>query len=433
MRTLVQQVRRFPDLDLAPLDDASLDPREAAFAHALYDTTIERWLTLWYLVERFLDRPGHRVEPRASAALLAGAAQIFFLDRVPVHAAVNESVGWTKRIAGHSSSKLVNAVLRRLSLLLPKEQREYRDAATDRLDELPMPDGRALVLAEPVLPDDALRRLSIATSHPIELIRAWSKRWSTQEARRLALHSLLPPPVILNTLHAAQPLPEGLVPHSDAGHHVFTGSHSELVALLDRRRDLWVQDPGSALAIRAAADLKPDLIVDVCAGMGTKTRQLAATFPSARIIATDIDPPRLEVLRRSVDAQRVQVIEPARLIEFAGLADLVLLDVPCSNTGVLPRRAEARYRFDREHLEKLNAIQRQIMADAIRLVRGESRHGRILYSTCSLDDSENEEQPRWACRWHGLRISRQHESLPRGRPGDPATAYSDGGYWALLE
>ncbi len=433
MRTLAEQVRRFPDLDLAPLDDSALDPREAAFAHAIYDAAIARWLSLWFLIEGCLDRPAHRVEPRASAALLAGAAQIFFLDRVPVHAAVNESVGWTRRIAGLASSRLVNAVLRRLCRLLPQEQRQYRDAASDQPDELPMPDGRALILAEPVLPEDALRRCAVATSHPIDLIRAWSKRWSTLEARRLALHSLVAPPVILNTLHAAQPLPENLVPHPDAGHHVFTGSHADLVALLERRRDLWVQDPGSSQAVCAAADLRPTLVVDTCAGMGTKTRQLAATFPEARIIATDTDAKRLEILRRSVDPQRVQVVTPDRLIDFVGAADLVLLDVPCSNTGVLPRRPEARYRYDRARLDQLTAIQRQIIADSLRLIRGDRRQGRILYSTCSLDESENQEQPRWASRWHSLRTARSAESLPRARPGDPPTAYSDGGYWALLE
>lgn len=430
MAALTTQLNRYPDLSLNILDTGGLDERDAAFAHALYDTVIRRWLTLTFLIDRQLLRPEDPPPPKPAAALLAGAAQILLLDKVPVHAAVDTSVEWVKRSGGDGPSRLVNAVLRGLTSLIPAAGKERRPTYSDARDELPMPDGSALVLAEPVLPTDPLSRLAVATSTPIELLRSWSKNRSLREARRLALHGLVQPPTILNTAHSASTLPSVCTPHTLPGHHVWNGPREALVALLRDRRDVWVQDPGSSLAIASSSDAKPSLIIDPCAGMGTKTRQLAAMFPNARIIATDVDLVRVKTLKQAVDPERVTVIPYESLIDYAGQGDLILLDVPCSNTGVLARRVEARYRFDREHLESLTAAQRQIIADSIRLLK---RGGRILYSTCSLDPSENQEQAKWTSRWHALRIAREHDRLPEGLPGEPPERYTDGSYAAALE
>src|SRR6185503_11286306 len=120
---------------------------------------------------------------------------------------------------------------------------------------------------------------------------------------------------------------------------------------------------------------------------GTKTRQLAQAHPAAEIIATDIDRERLRTLKETfADHDRVRVIDHDRLMGYAGRADLVVVDVPCSNTGVLARRVEAKYRFSRESLKGLVDIQRQIIADSLRLL--EPKSGRLLYATCSIDPAE---------------------------------------------
>ncbi len=439
---IVSQIGRFPDLDLAALDTQRLEGRDAAFAHALYDAVIRRWLTLEHMIRLCLDRPDEKPAPKALAPMLVGAAQMIFLDKAPAYAAVNQSVEWAKLRAGRGVGGLVNAVLRRLSELLGAEGRTFREASTDRLDEIPLSDGRALALMKSVFPDDQVQRLAVATSNPVELIRAWTRYTSLREARKLALHGLVMPPIIVNTSHMTPgfALPPTLIPHAAPGHHLFTGAYDELVRLLAARRDIWVQDPASSLAISMISDLRPAIIVDVCAGMGTKTRQLAATFPEARIIATDIDSLRLETLGRSVDRSRVSVLPYEQLWtphekgeNWLGKADLVVLDVPCSNTGVLARRVEARYRFSRQRTEGLTALQRQIMADSMRLLRrGGGGASHVLYSTCSLDPEENTDQVAWLARWHGLRLLRESLRAPEGLPGEPADRYSDGSYAALL-
>jgi 16S rRNA (cytosine967-C5)-methyltransferase len=196
-----------------------------------------------------------------------------------------------------------------------------------------------------------------------------------------------------------------------------------------------VQDPSSAGAIRSIADLRPRLIVDLCAGQGTKTRQLAATFPEARILATDIDAERFARLQATFAKSSQVEVAPFQRVRDASLmkADLVLLDVPCSNTGVLPRRVEARYRFSAKTTASITEAQRQLIADSIPLLNtAPGSKPAILYATCSIEPEENQAQAAWARQWHRFAISRERLVLPAGGPGDPATGYHDGAYSVLL-
>ncbi len=437
IRRIARQAERFPDLDLSPLDTAGLDGRDAALAHAMHDAVLRHWLGLTHLLDAFVNKPMAELEAKLRAVLLVGAAQLLLLERVPDYAAINESVSWAKRHIRPGAGGVANAVLRKIAGLRAGEgdAREYRQRWSGQRDEWALPDGRALVLREEVLPESMSERLVMATSHPRALINSWLARWPLDQVQELAWHSLGPAPVILNTRYAAQgggELPEGLArPHQRPGHHVFTGNHAALLTLLRERRDVWVQDPASASVIAGAAHLRPRRILDICAGTGTKTRQLAATFPEAEIIATEIDPARLAALRTQFqDSPHVRVMTrkdvQARCI---GAADLILLDVPCSNTGVLARRVEAKYRAGPESWKRLAEMQRQIIADAIPL---RAPGGTILYATCSIEPAENEAQAAWTGKWHGLRIAKRESWLPTGEPGGDAAQYHDGGNWFAM-
>lgn len=453
-RALAAQARAFPLLIPTPPDTAGLESREAALAHAIHYAAIRRWLTLSFLIERAGGRPMGDLEPAIRAVLLAGAAQLLLLDRVPAHAAIDQSVEWAKRRIRPKAAGLVNAVLRRMNDLIARDadgSPAMRDRWSDTRDEIPMPDGTARALAADALPHDPLERLSIATSVPRRALDRWNANAApgpSQELRRTrALHALVHPPTILNTRHAnpAGPaLPDALSPHSQPSHHVWTGTHGDLSALLASRPDIWVQDPASSASAELARGAwsdpaahngaphpEPRLIADVCAGQGTKTRQLTALFPDAEILATDTDPARLDTLRATFATHpRVRVVTRDQLAADAlARGDLVLLDVPCSNTGVLPRRPEARYRLTDRTLERMGEIQRQIGADAIPLL---APRGRILYATCSLEPEENQAMARWFARWHNLRELASQSIEPAGLPGDPPAAYRDGSFAVLL-
>jgi 16S rRNA (cytosine967-C5)-methyltransferase len=140
---------------------------------------------------------------------------------------------------------------------------------------------------------------------------------------------------------------------------------------------------------------------------------------------------RVRVSRRTGpvrDLKRVR--DQKRLGGHHGLADLLLLDVPCSNTGVLGRRVEAKYRFGAEALAALIDLQRQIVADSIPML---ADAGALLYATCSIEEEENASQAQWIARWHRMRLVKAALSLPSGLPGQAASRYADGGFFALLQ
>ncbi len=147
-------------------------------------------------------------------------------------------------------------------------------------------------------------------------------------------------------------------------------------------------------------------------------------------MASDTSPHRLTALRSLFEGQdRVLVVEPGGLPEFAGRGDLVVVDPPCSNTAVLARRVEAKYRFGPRSLRQLADLQRQITADALALL---AASGHLLYSTCSLEPEENEQQIEWVERWHGLRPAQLVSRRPQAVPGDPPSRYRDGCFFGLL-
>ena len=433
---LAARVKSFPDLPIASLDPSGLEPRDAAFARALDLAIARRWLTLVALAEPHVERGWARLQDPLKAAILAGTAQLILLDRIPDHAAVDASVEWAKRTAGAGAGGLVNAVLRRVAEsraeLLPAEHPEAI-AAVGRPDLVPLSDGRAWRLARPVFGDETVTLLAAQTSHAKELVVHWIGAHGREKTREICHHDLSEAPTLVTGLSAptAARFADRLAPHARDGWWAWSGSATDLAELLAGDRDARVQDPGSAEPVAAvtAAGLFPKVIVDLCAGRGTKTRQLATAFPSAEVIATDIDAAR----RRDLSAlarnhHRIQAVEPGEVTRWFGKTDLVVLDVPCTNTGVLPRRPEARYRFTRARLESLLELQREIAVGALPLL---SPRGAVLYSTCSLEPAENARQADWLRRRGGLSPLAERQRFPEGAPGEPPTAYVDGGFHSL--
>ncbi|MFZ4574540.1 MAG: transcription antitermination factor NusB [Phycisphaerales bacterium] len=428
---LAEQAEVFPVLSFEGPRTEQRPALDAAFAHAIYDAVLRRWFTLEYVVRGLLQGNYDELEPPLKAALLAGAAQLLLLDRVPQHAAVNETVSWAKWATNPGAGGLVNAVLRKIiEELLGGQPRRVEPTWGDRRDAIPLADGTALNIGRARLPEDPVERLAVATSHPRAILNRWATQYGAETAAKVALHDLLSPPTVLN-IGATPPESVGCVPHRAPNHGVFMGTREELTAVLAANPTVWAQDPASSAAVESVAGMTPNLVIDVCAGQGTKTRQLARTFPRARIMASDTDQVRLERLKEAAAYEpRISVIDPVSMGRLqTGTADLVLLDVPCSNTGVLARRVEARYRFDAPQLERMATTQRTIFANAMRLLKP---GGAILYATCSLEREENEaivDAARESGQYEPERVRR---ALPTGLPGDGAAEYADGAFSAVL-
>lgn len=433
---LARQAKQFPDLDHRPLEVGGLSPRDAALAQAIDHAAIRHWLTLSAVLDAKLSQPWDQLERTVQAALLGGAAQLLYLDKVPEHAAINESVEWIKANGRQRAGGLVNAVLRRVAELRESliEIEPDSNVLGDDPAILPRSDGSAWRLREAVFDADPLRMLAQQTSNPHSLLEHWMRSFDGATMRHLAVHGLVQPPVLVTGLRKADV--EGsnvpLVPHDEPGFYVFGGDHKQLEELLRASPAARVQDPTAAMAVDLSHALHPSprMIVDLCAGKGTKTRQLQHLHPDAAIIATDRDSARLAVLRESfADDPQVTVVDFQSVYTFREKAELLLLDVPCSNSGVFARRVEAKYRFGRASLESLVGVQRQIMADSIPLL---APHACILYATCSIETAENQRQAEWLQRWHGMERIDESARLPQGMPGEAPRVYSDGGCGVLL-
>lgn len=441
LERILAQAMRFPDLDIEPFDvRGMLDPRDAALARAIEHAVVRRYLTLIACVRPHLTKNWPLLEKPIQAALLGGAAQILFLDRVPAAAAVDASVEWTKRRLRPGAGGLVNAVLRKVAASVAERipaSNAGGGLASDhtRRDLVPLADGSALRLSVDAFSEDAAQCLAEKTSHARDLILHWIGAFGFKEASRLAAHDLVDAPLIVTPYDPNDArLAGNAAPHADAGFGVWTGAHAELTALLATHADLRVQDPTAAATVAfAGATLAkpPALVVDLCAGRGTKTRQLAALFPAATVLATDPDRARfasLEALAR--ENPRVKALAPQQLFrEAAGRADLLLLDVPCSNSGVLARRPEARYRFSKARTKSVLELQQKIADPAIGLV---APKGAVLYATCSIERGENESQAKRLAANFDLSLVAERTILPMALPGEPPSLYRDGGYHALL-
>jgi hypothetical protein len=347
---------------------------------------------------------------------------------------------------------------------------------------LPRGDGSCLVFKEPVLPPDVLQHAAAVAGVPDGLARRWAQRHSVEVASALCTHALCEPPITLNVEFVtnaelqAQFSSSLLQPHScGMGESAAKGAtHAAIVEqyhsapegedaapivlpITKRLADLpgsFVQDAASGVPVRfAASTLRQhkmelaghDLVVDLCAGNGTKTRQLLGHFSKAgTILATDPDRPRFETLSRlpaelaGQAARGAAYVQPGRLNvqSFEGVkamgpqASLVLLDVPCSNTGVLPRRPEARVRWlSRTQESRMIELQRTILKAGLSLLKP---GGVLVFATCSLEEEENQAQVTWAQKQLGVQLLAMEATLPTGQPGEPAAHYRDASFAAVL-
>jgi 16S rRNA (cytosine967-C5)-methyltransferase len=352
-----------------------LDARDRALATRLAYGAVQRRATLDHLIEALAARPVGDLEPLVLAALRLGLYQLAFLDRVPAHAAVGESVALVKP-SSPGGAKLVNAVLRRGA----------REAAQ-----------RVAALPERTPAEAALRH-----SHPEWIAALWFRTLGADRARALLAADNEPAEAALrtNTLRigavelaarlpvAARPapgLPEGLV--LDGPFDAFDSP-------------LWAEGllmPQSRAAMTVARLLAPrpgDRVLDLCAAPGGKTTHLAALMEArGEIVAVERHPGRAEALRRTVARMGAETVAVVRTADAAGphepaAYDRVLVDPPCSDLGTLASRPDARWRKAAVLPARLAVEQAAMLragADALR------PGGTLVYSTCTISPMENED------------------------------------------
>lgn len=333
-----------------------------------------RWqIWLDYHVRSLLKRPNAKLDTEVLIALRLGAFQILFLDRVPDHAAIDESVELAKQAGHRFAARMVNAVLRRL-------------AAAPRTK----------------LPAGTVAELALAQAHPAWMVERWVESYGMDAARAICRHGQEQPILSVRAegAEAERELGAGgirLEPGAllTAARTVIGGDVAAANSVRDGR--VRIQDEGSQLIGELAAncgecvDRKVRSILDACAAPGGKTLILAERNPQARIVACEVNERRLEQMRERLApyASRVECrLGDASALSDVSEFDVVLADVPCSGTGTLGRNPEIRHRLRVEDLRRHTERQRAIVRAAIRVARP---GGQIIYSTCSLEPEENEQ------------------------------------------
>lgn len=356
--------------------DSVLEKEKAGyepFVRALVYGVIERKITLDYILSGFLTQPINRLKPQVLTVLRMGVYQIKFMDKIPVSAAVNESVKLVKQQGFSFASGLVNSVLRKTTN-----------------SEIIYPENK-----------ESVKYLSIRYSCPENLAKKYINDYGFQNAVGILSTSLENPPLIIrvNTLKISS---EDLILRlqeegAEACHCNFDGAlavKSGNIFATDCYKDglFHVQDLASQMCINALDPKPSETVLDMCAAPGGKSFTIAEKMRNkGEIYSFDFYEHRLSLInsgakRLGIDIIKADARDASAVYDDIPNADKILCDVPCSGLGVIRRKPEIKYK-DLGFIDKLTDLQYNIIcSSSLYLKKG----GRLVYSTCSLNKEENE-------------------------------------------
>jgi 16S rRNA (cytosine967-C5)-methyltransferase len=353
---------------------AKLDARDRRWVRELVYGMLRRRAR----IDAYLDERVRGGVVRLDADLLdllrLGAAQLLFMESVPAYAAIAQTVELAKRRHGIGASKLANAVLRRLD-------RERDSLTLPRLN-------------------DPLDVLALEGSHPRWIVARWVTRWGIAETQKLLEANNREAPLIARPYHVVREQLEAML--ETAGVRVdeaplakdsivLSSPVSSLTELGPFRQGLFhLQDPASTLVTQYACVPTGALVADLCAAPGGKSVELSRVAGS--VFSSDLSFARLQ--RVVENAERLEIptmhayVSDARFPAIRPV-DAVLVDAPCTGTGTFRRHPDARWRLKVSDLAVMSSIQRAILRSAADAVKP---GGLLIYSTCSLEPEENEQQ-----------------------------------------
>jgi len=341
---------------------------------------VERWRgKIDWILGRTCHRPLGSLTPWIRNILRLGVYQLLFLERVPAPAAVNEAVKLARRYGHQGTAGLVNGILREI-----ERQRENCS--------LPEPDG------------DPAHVLAVTHSHPEWLVRRWIQRWGFEKTAEIcATNNRIPPTTVrINSLRADREEVEKILDREQVEFSRCSlfpeGLHLHLrgpvTALASFRQGLFtVQDEGPMLVAPLLEPTPGDRILEICAAPGGKTTHLGEKMGNqGEIVAVDRSRRRLARLEDNCRRLGLTLVRPLAgdILSCdvpAASWRKVLVDVPCSNLGMLRRNPDARWSHGEEDLARLAAAQLRILERAGDYV---APGGILVYATCSTEEEENE-------------------------------------------
>ena len=421
-----------------------LSSADRGLAMELAAGVIKRRATLAAILKPMLKRPKQRLPVIISDIIQLGLYQILFLDRVPAHAAVNETVNLAHETNQDRHIGLINGVLRSASRFYPEPIEGPPPMEANIIPKGPNSYYAALKAIFPDPAGEPAGYLAGAYSIPLDLAERWIGEYKgLVPAAEIAMHANCRAPMTVrpnmlktDTASLVKRFSDAeisAVPHANGLSIIVHDRAAALVSEMFVEGLFQPQDATATAAGLAAAPKAGMRVLDTCAAPGTKTTHLAELMQNnGEIVALDV-PEKLGLIDTNCHRMGISIVKTVSASQLGSLEpysfDVVLADVPCSNTGVLARRPEARWRFTEEMLPGLVKDQRFLALAAAAFVKP---GGRLVYSTCSLEDEENGRVAAYVDRKvDNLSLVREKLTLATGASA-PAQ-WRDGGYHAVFE
>lgn len=339
---------------LLPMYEENLSEKDSGLCHELVLGILRKQIYLDKVIEVFANK---KIDLEVRIALRLGLYQLLFLDKIPAYSAINESVNLVVKAKKTSAKGFVNAILRRAT----REEVNLTFA-------------------------DEIEQISVETSHPRWLIEKWISQFGIEETRKLVVANNETPSLDFRlTAKTTDTIKTSLDQEN-------IESEKSFLRDLAKNGKIYFQDTGSQLVGKSVELKDGEMFLDICSAPGSKLTQIA-TNSSQTVFGGDLHFQRVKTIRQSAQRQglkNVQILQydAEKSLPFADETfDVILLDSPCSGTGTIRHNPEIRYHLNEKYFTELSAKQLKILQNASKLLK---RGGRLIYSTCSLENEENE-------------------------------------------
>lgn len=394
-----------------------LEERDRAFIKRLTEGTIERRIELDYYLDRISDVPVRKMKPLIRCLMRMSVYQLLYMDHVPDSAVCNEACKLAQKHGFGRLKGFVNGVLRNVA-----RQRE----------NLSLPDAGK----------NPLEYFSVKYSMPLWIVQMWTECYGNARTEGILKGLLEIHPVSLRfRSDLTKTERENLVQQMEAAGvklrrseflpYLYTVENTENITDLPGFAEgrFVIQDASSAMAVEAAGIVRGDTVLDICAAPGGKSLLAAEKAgDTGHVLSWDVSEYKCDLLRENIARMRmhnitVEVHDATQTDEkWRQKADVVLADVPCSGLGVMGKKRDIKYRVSPEGLAAVQTLQREIIHNSWDYVRP---GGVLLYSTCTVNPSENEKMAQWIVEQFPFFLEEERQFMP----GEDET---DGFYYARL-
>lgn len=391
-----------------------LEKQERAFLTRVSEGTLEHMIELDYIINQFSKVKVNKMKPVIRNIMRMSVYQLKYMDSVPASAACNEAVKLAKRKGFSSLSGFVNGVLRNIAR---------------NLDRITYPKEE----------EDPVQFLSVCYSMPEWIVTKWIRDYGMEQTKETLGAFLTDAPIMIRT-NCAKISPAALEERLKSEHvtvkkvtledakeldYAFLISDFDYLNALPSFREglFYVQDISSMMVAEYADPKEGDVVVDVCAAPGGKSIHIAEKLNgTGMVFARDLTEYKVSLIEENIARHQLANIraqqQDALVLDesMVGKADIVVADLPCSGLGVMRKKTDIKYKMDEAKQKDLEKLQREMLAVVQKYVRA---GGTLLYSTCTINRGENEENAAWFLKeYPEFELVKSKQFFPKKEYGD---------------